>query len=46
MFRRAITVAAIGALALGATAACSSSASGTKGSSALPTVKLMVGGID
>ena len=46
MFRRAITVAAIGALALGATAACSSSASGTKGSSSLPTVKLMVGGID
>ena len=46
MFRRAITVAAIGALALGATAACSSGASGTKGSSSLPTVKLMVGGID
>jgi NitT/TauT family transport system substrate-binding protein len=46
MFRRAITVAAIGALALGTTAACSSGASGTKGSSALPTVKLMVGGID
>jgi NitT/TauT family transport system substrate-binding protein len=55
MFRRTITVVAIGALALGATAACSSSksssASGGSGSSAagggsLPTVKLMVGGID
>ena len=44
MFKRAITAAAIGALALGATAACSSSGSG--GSSGLPTVKLMVGGID
>jgi NitT/TauT family transport system substrate-binding protein len=43
MFRRAITVAAIGALALGAAAACSSSKSG---SSSMPTVKIMVGGID
>jgi NitT/TauT family transport system substrate-binding protein len=43
MFRRALTIAAIGALALGAAAACSSSKSG---SSSLPTVKLMVGGID
>ena len=43
MFKRAITAAAIGALALGATAACSS---GGSGSSGLPTVKLMVGGID
>jgi sulfonate transport system substrate-binding protein len=43
MLKRAITVAAIGALALGATAACSSS---TSGGSSLPTVKLMVGGID
>ncbi len=43
MFRRAITVAAIGALALGSAAACSSSKSGN---SSLPTVKLMVGGID
>jgi NitT/TauT family transport system substrate-binding protein len=49
MFRRAITFAAIGALALGSTAACSSSSSGSKaksGSSSMPTVKLMVGGID
>jgi len=43
MFRRVITVAAIGALALGSAAACSSSKSG---GSSLPTVKLMVGGID
>jgi NitT/TauT family transport system substrate-binding protein len=43
MLKRAITVAAIGALALGATAACSSSGSSN---SSLPTVKLMVGGID
>ena len=43
MFKRAVTAAAIGALALGATAACSSSGSGN---SSLPTVKLMVGGID
>jgi sulfonate transport system substrate-binding protein len=49
MFRRAITVAAIGALALGAAAACSSSKSGStgnSGNSSMPTVKLMVGGID
>jgi NitT/TauT family transport system substrate-binding protein len=47
MFKRAITVAAIGALALGA-AACASSTSGSSGggSSSLPTVSLMVGGID
>jgi NitT/TauT family transport system substrate-binding protein len=43
MFKRAITVAAIGALALGSVAACSSSKSS---GSSLPTVKLMVGGID
>jgi NitT/TauT family transport system substrate-binding protein len=43
MFRRAITVAAVGVLALGSVAACSSSKTG---SSSLPTVKLMVGGID
>ena len=43
MFRRAFTVAAIGALGLGAVAACSS---GSSGSSSLPTVKIMVGGID
>src|SRR5690349_6978050 len=43
MFKRAVTAAAIGALALGATAACSSSGSSN---SSLPTVKLMVGGID
>ncbi len=51
MFKRAIAVAAVGALALGA-AACSSSkksgssSSGSSGSSSVPTVKLMVGGID
>ncbi|TAM93061.1 MAG: ABC transporter substrate-binding protein [Jatrophihabitans sp.] len=48
MFKRAIClVAAAGTLALG-TAACSSSASGSSGSgsAALPTVRLMVGGID
>lgn len=48
MFRNAVTVAAIGAVALGA-AACGSSSggsgSGSSGSS-IPTVKLMVGGID
>ena len=43
MFKRAITVAAIGALALSSAAACSSSQSGH---SSLPTVKVMVGGID
>jgi NitT/TauT family transport system substrate-binding protein len=43
MLKRAITAAAIGALALGASAACSSSSSSH---SSLPTVKLMVGGID
>jgi NitT/TauT family transport system substrate-binding protein len=49
MLRRAITVAAIGALALGSAAACSSSkssSSGNAGNSSTPTVKLMVGGID
>jgi len=49
MLRRAITVAAIGALALGSAAACSSSksnSSGNSGNSSTPTVKLMVGGID
>ena len=53
MFRRAVAFAAIGALALGA-AACSSSKAGSSspgtnaksGSSSLPTVSLMVGGID
>ena len=50
MFRRTITIAAIGALALGAAAGCSSSkktASANAGAgSSIPTVKLMVGGID
>src|SRR5690242_17047933 len=49
MFRRAITIAAIGALGLGSVAACSSSSSGStarSGGSSTPTVKLMVGGID
>jgi NitT/TauT family transport system substrate-binding protein len=47
MFKRALCVAAVGALALGMTA-CSSSGSSTpsNGSKAVPTVKLMVGGID
>ncbi|MGH3498413.1 MAG: ABC transporter substrate-binding protein [Nocardioidaceae bacterium] len=42
MFKRAMCVAAAGAIVLGA-AACSGSSSG---SSSLPTVRLMVGGID
>ena len=56
MFKRTITIAAIGALALGAAAACSSSKAHSAGntggggtsaaSGSLPTVKLMVGGID
>jgi NitT/TauT family transport system substrate-binding protein len=46
MFKSAITVAAIGAIALGSVAACSSSKSGSGGDSSLPTVSLMVGGID
>ncbi len=48
MLKRALTLATIGALALGATAACSSSKSGSNGSggSSMPTVSLMVGGID
>jgi NitT/TauT family transport system substrate-binding protein len=47
MFRRATVVAAIGALTLVSTAACSSqSNSDSTGSTAMPTVKLMVGGID
>ena len=48
MLRRVITVAAIGALALGSATACSNtSSSGSKSaSSSMPTVKIMVGGID
>jgi NitT/TauT family transport system substrate-binding protein len=54
MFRGTMAVAVIGALALGATAGCSSSNSSKSssthpagsGSSSLPTVRLMVGGID
>jgi NitT/TauT family transport system substrate-binding protein len=54
MFKRAVAVAAIGAIALGSATACSSSStsSGTSGnssagkSSSMPTVSLMVGGID
>jgi NitT/TauT family transport system substrate-binding protein len=42
MFTRAISVAAVGALAALSVAACSSSGSG----SSTPTVRLMVGGID
>jgi NitT/TauT family transport system substrate-binding protein len=45
MLKRAICAAAVGAIALGGVAACSSSGSSTK-SGAMPTVKLMVGGID
>ena len=49
MFRRTLTAVAIGAVALGA-AGCASSKSGgatsPAGSATLPTVKLMVGGID
>ena len=44
MFKRAVLVAAIGALTLGSTAACSSS--GSSSNSSQPTVRLMVGGID
>jgi ABC-type nitrate/sulfonate/bicarbonate transport systems, periplasmic components len=54
MFRRVVSAAAIGALALGAVAACSSSkpsssspgSNAKAGGSSLPTVSLMVGGID
>jgi NitT/TauT family transport system substrate-binding protein len=47
MFKRAVTVAAVGALALGSAAACSSSKSNSGGGvSSLPTVSLMVGGIN
>jgi len=48
MFRRALVVAAIGALTLGSTAACgnTSTADTKSASSSMPTVKLMVGGID
>jgi NitT/TauT family transport system substrate-binding protein len=45
MFRRVISVAAIGALAFGA-GACSSSNSSNTSSTSMPTVSLMVGGID
>src|SRR4051812_9165442 len=44
MFKRTITAAAIAALAVGAATACSSGKS--SGDSSLPTVKIMVGGID
>ncbi len=53
MFRRALTITAIGALAIGSVAACSSSASSSSNSnkaggssSSMPTVTMMVGGID
>ena len=60
MFRRTITIVAVGALALGVTAACSSSknsasdnasvaggaGANSTGNTSMPTVKLMVGGID
>ena len=47
MYRRVISVAAIGALAVTVTACASSSGSNTNaGSKSLPTVSLMVGGID
>ncbi len=44
MMKRLLTASAIGILAVGSVAACSSSS--TSGSSSLPTVRLMVGGID
>jgi NitT/TauT family transport system substrate-binding protein len=48
MLKRAITLAAIGAVALGSTAACSSSSksSGGNAGGSTPTVRMMVGGID
>ncbi len=50
MFKRVLTLTAAGALALGASACSSSTGNGTSGSSAggsaIPNVKLMVGGID
>jgi len=45
MFKRAICVAAVGLLTLGA-AACSSSSSGKNSPGSMPTVTMMVGGID
>jgi NitT/TauT family transport system substrate-binding protein len=46
MFKRAICIAAAGAIALGVTACSSSGSSSSSDSSSMPTVKLMVGGID
>lgn len=47
MFKRTITLSLAGALALGTAAACSSGNSSSAGSAAgIPTVTLMVGGID
>lgn len=48
MFTRAVTAATVGALALATTAACASSSSrkSSSGASSMPTVTMMVGGID
>ena len=52
MFRRTLAVSVAGVIALGATAACSSSkqtaagSGGSGGNASMPTVTLMVGGID
>ena len=46
MFKRALCMAAVGALALGVAACSSSGGSSSSASGSLPTVKLMVGGID
>jgi NitT/TauT family transport system substrate-binding protein len=46
MFKRAICIAAAGAIAALGVTACSSSGSGSSGAGSMPTVKLMVGGID
>jgi NitT/TauT family transport system substrate-binding protein len=46
MFRRAICVAAAGAIALGVAACSSSGGSSSSKAASMPTVRLMVGGID
>src|SRR6266567_6286957 len=50
MLKRTLTASLVGALAFGAATACASSNSNTSssgaGSASMPTVKLMVGGID
>ncbi|MGH3416395.1 MAG: ABC transporter substrate-binding protein, partial [Actinocrinis sp.] len=51
MFKRTLALSVVGALSLGAAAACGSSSGGSggqagSGGGAMPTVRLMVGGID